>query len=158
MVVDGRVVRASYAKNRYEKPQVRARSTPQPSSPRNAPSKTVYIANLPFAAEEDDLEELLRPYGNIEGMSLVTRNDGTRTGTAFIKYEDLSAAEAVVDDACEHGFSVRGRPIVVDYSLREREQPGRRSPERRPPRPMTPSETDPDAPRTYRPGRLLAAS
>ena len=59
-------------------------------------SKRIYVGNLPFTANEDELRELFSQHGTVESVSLVTdRDTGRPRGFGFVEMEDEGAAKAI---------------------------------------------------------------
>eukprot|EP00978_Attheya_sp_CCMP212_P000438 scaffold877_cov57-Attheya_sp.AAC.13 len=95
--------------------------------------QTLFIRNLPFDATRHDLFMLLKPYGRIEGIFIVTdKQTGMNKGTAFCKFQSaehaqkaLEAAESGKDGfvaqkdafADGGGLMLNGRRLLVDLAV-----------------------------------------
>ena len=57
--------------------------------------KKLYVGNLPFSADESELESIFNQYGALESLTIVRdRDTGQPRGFAFVEYKDDAAAEA----------------------------------------------------------------
>lgn len=73
----------------------------------------VCVKGLSFQAYENDVRELFEPFGNIENVKLLTRDDGKSKGIAFVKF----SKKASFNKALElNGTEQFGRNIVVEES------------------------------------------
>merc|ERR1711879_373994 len=74
-------------------------------------SRILYIRNLPYKIENDEMYDIFGKYGAIRQIRI--GNTGETRGTAYVVYEDIYDAKA----ACEHlsGFNVLGRYLIVVY-------------------------------------------
>ncbi|XP_063782760.1 RNA-binding protein 28 [Pseudophryne corroboree] len=85
--------------------------------------KTLFIRNLSFNSEEEDLEELLLRFGNIKYVRIVLHPDTEHSkGCAFVQFVDKAAVEkclaAAKDDSAENGGLVlAGRKLLVDLAV-----------------------------------------
>jgi len=83
---------------------------------RNPPSETLYVGNIPFTAQEDDLRELFHPYGELKSVRVAYRADGTASGFAHIEFAKLTDAKAAIDSATEEPLFLLGRTLRLDYA------------------------------------------
>jgi nucleolin len=74
---------------------------------------TVFVGNLPFDIEEDQLREVLGQAGEIERVRFATAEDGTFKGFAHVQFFDGSHTDGAVQLA---GTDINGRAIRVDYA------------------------------------------
>lgn len=89
--------------------------------------RTLYIGNLAYDAEEQDLDIAFESFGEIEDIKLMRdRETGRSRGFAFITFENEDEAEAAMS---MDGKEVAGRPIRVNHA-KER-QPNKRQPNQR---------------------------
>lgn len=74
-------------------------------------SRFLYVRNLPYKIENDELYDIFGKYGAIRQIRVGNASD-TR-GSAYVVYEDIFDAK----NACEHlsGFNVCGRYLIVTY-------------------------------------------
>ncbi|XP_056429071.1 RNA-binding protein 28 [Hyla sarda] len=91
--------------------------------------KTLFIRNLSFNSEEEDLEELLLKYGNIKYVRIVLHPDTEHSkGCAFVQFVDKESAEkclaAAKDDSENGGLKLAGRKLFMDLAV-SREEAGK---------------------------------
>jgi cold-inducible RNA-binding protein len=85
----------------------------------------IFVGNLPWTAEAQDLEPLFTEFGGVQEVALISdRETGRSRGFAFVTFETPEAAQAAVD-ALE-GSDFMGRPLKVNIA-RPREDRGERS-------------------------------
>uniref|UniRef100_A0A8C5QRC0 RNA binding motif protein 28 n=1 Tax=Leptobrachium leishanense TaxID=445787 RepID=A0A8C5QRC0_9ANUR len=96
--------------------------------------KTLFIRNLSFNSEEEDLEMLLMRFGNLKYARLVLNPDTEHSkGCAFVQFVDKAAADkclaAAKDESENGGLKLDGRKLVValavsrDEAVKLREKP-----------------------------------
>lgn len=77
--------------------------------------RTVFIRNLSFNSEEEDISSVTEQFGQIEYCLLCRDKDtGQSRGTAFVKFVDKSPADACV--AAEN-VVLDSRPLKIDFAL-----------------------------------------
>lgn len=91
--------------------------------------KTLFIRNLSFNSEEEDIEELMLKYGSIKYVRLLLHPDTEHSkGCAFVQFVDKESAEkclAVAKDESENGgLKLAGRKLFVDLAV-TREEAGK---------------------------------
>lgn len=88
-------------------------------------SNRLYIGNLPFSADENQLRALCEQEGrNVSSVSLVTdRETGRPRGFGFVEMANAADAQSCIDSL--NGFDFGGRSLTVNQA-REREARGRR--------------------------------
>ena len=60
---------------------------------------TLYVGNLSFQAEREDLLDLFGPYGEVTQCSLpLDRETGRKRGFAFVELTDAAAEQKAIDD------------------------------------------------------------
>lgn len=94
-------------------------------------AKSIYVGNLPFTANEQQIRDLFSQYGTVQAVKLVSdRDTGRPRGFAFVEME-ASSAEAAIKAL--DGSNFGGRNLKVNEA-KEREQRSERSdrPPRRP--------------------------
>ena len=86
----------------------------------------IYVSNLSFAVEEQDLKEYFTEYGEVSSVKVITDKITNRSrGFAFVEMPDKSAAEKAVQEL--DGASVDGRTIKVSEARPKEERPKRNS-------------------------------
>jgi RNA recognition motif-containing protein len=83
----------------------------------------LYVGNLPFSVEEDELRELFQQNGRtVREVRLVTdRETGRPRGFGFVEMSSQDEADGAIRDL--HGQVFSGRPLTVNEA-RERENGG----------------------------------
>ena len=83
----------------------------------------LYVGNLPFSANEDEIRELFAQKGrSVEEVKLVTdRETGRPRGFGFVEMASSEDAEGAIRDL--DGFNFGGRPLKVN-DARERTSTG----------------------------------
>lgn len=90
-------------------------------SGRPAGCDTVFVGNLPFDVEEDQLIEIFAAAGPVEKVRFGMSDDGSFRGFAHIQFSDGDSTEAALAMA---GTNIGGRDIRVDYAPnKERQAP-----------------------------------
>ncbi|MEM6854373.1 MAG: RNA-binding protein [Planctomycetota bacterium] len=73
----------------------------------------IYVGNLPYAVQEEDLIEYFKQWGPVERATLVfDRETGRPRGFGFVEMDDDSAAAQAIAEA--HGQEFHGRPLTVN--------------------------------------------
>ncbi|KAK4697951.1 hypothetical protein P7C70_g8128, partial [Phenoliferia sp. Uapishka_3] len=100
------------------------------TSPRNAPSGTVWLGNIPWGTTPAYIEDLFSPFGEIRRVSLpVDSETGRGRGIAYVEFDAPTGASEVVKEAFEgKGFEIDGRAVRVDFA----EEKSSRDNDRRP--------------------------
>ncbi len=74
---------------------------------------SIFVGNLPFRAEQEDVVELFAPFGEVANCALpLERDTGRKRGFAFIEMAD-EAAEAAAIEALQ-GAEMMGRPLRIN--------------------------------------------
>ncbi len=74
---------------------------------------SIFVGNLPFRAEQEDVIELFAPFGEVANCALpLERDTGRKRGFAFIEMAD-EAAEAAAIEALQ-GAEMMGRPLRIN--------------------------------------------
>ncbi len=74
---------------------------------------SIFVGNLPFRAEQEDVIELFAPFGEVANCALpLERDTGRKRGFAFIEMAD-EAAEASAIEALQ-GAELMGRPLRIN--------------------------------------------
>ncbi len=74
---------------------------------------SIFVGNLPFRAEREDVVQMFSPYGEVLNCSLpLERDTGRKRGFAFIEMAD----EAIESTAIEglQGTELMGRPLRIN--------------------------------------------
>ncbi|MDR2892346.1 MAG: RNA-binding protein [Deltaproteobacteria bacterium] len=75
-------------------------------------SKSLYVGNLPWSANEEEIQSLFAPHGNVLSVKLISdRETGRARGFGFVEMDDADAANAV---QALDGTSFGGRTLRVN--------------------------------------------
>lgn len=77
--------------------------------------RSVFLRNLPFDASQEDLEELVKPYGRAIKVSIVKNEVGVSKGVAFVEFASKDEADRVVVHTKE--LSLNGRAVFARTAL-----------------------------------------
>jgi len=73
----------------------------------------IYVGNLPYSTQEDDLVEHFSQWGEVERVTLVfDRETGRPRGFGFVEMIEPAAAQKAIEEA--HGENFHGRPLTVN--------------------------------------------
>ncbi len=74
---------------------------------------SIFVGNLPFRAEREDVLQLFSPFGEITNCSLpLERDTGRKRGFAFIEMADESLESTVIESL--QGTEMMGRPLRIN--------------------------------------------
>ncbi|KAI9677990.1 MAG: hypothetical protein M1817_005934 [Caeruleum heppii] len=78
------------------------------------PSPTVYIGNLFFNVNENDLKEQMSKFGTVDSCKIVFDRRGLSKGIAFVQYTDQASADRAIEQM--HNQVYEGRQLAVQYA------------------------------------------
>ena len=74
---------------------------------------SIFVGNLPFRAEREDVEQLFAPFGEVSNCSLpLERDTGRKRGFAFVEMADEAIESAAIDGL--QGTELMGRPLRIN--------------------------------------------
>ncbi len=74
---------------------------------------SIFVGNLPFRAEREDILELFTPFGEVMNCSLpLERDTGRKRGFAFVEMADESIESTAIDGL--QGTELMGRPLRIN--------------------------------------------
>ena len=74
---------------------------------------SIFVGNLPFRAEREDVSQLFAPFGEVLNCSLpLERDTGRKRGFAFIEMADESIESKAIDGL--QGTELMGRPLRIN--------------------------------------------
>ena len=74
---------------------------------------SIFVGNLPFRAEREDVIELFAPFGEVTNCSLpLERDTGRKRGFAFIEMADETLESTVIESL--QGSEMMGRPLRIN--------------------------------------------
>jgi len=73
---------------------------------------SIFVGNLPFRAEREDVIQLFAPFGEVSNCSLpLERDTGRKRGFAFIEMADEAIESKAIDGL--QGTELMGRPLRI---------------------------------------------
>ena len=83
----------------------------------------IYVGNLPFSTNEQELRSMFEAHGAVTNASVVSdRDTGRSRGFGFVEMADAAQANAAI--TALNGFSVGGRALVVNEARPREERSG----------------------------------
>ncbi|MFM7549225.1 MAG: RNA recognition motif domain-containing protein [Cyanobacteriota bacterium] len=74
---------------------------------------SIFVGNLPFRAEQEDVAELFAPYGEVANCSLpLERDTGRKRGFAFVEMADPGLEDRAIEAL--QGAELMGRPLRIN--------------------------------------------
>ena len=74
---------------------------------------SIFVGNLPFRAEREDVIQLFAPFGEVVNCSLpLERDTGRKRGFAFIEMADEGIESTAIDGL--QGTELMGRPLRIN--------------------------------------------
>ena len=74
---------------------------------------SIFVGNLPFRAEREDVTQLFSPFGEVLNCSLpLERDTGRKRGFAFIEMADEAIELTAIDGL--QGTELMGRPLRIN--------------------------------------------
>jgi RNA recognition motif-containing protein len=74
---------------------------------------SIFVGNLPFRAEQEDVIELFAPYGDVANCSLpLERDTGRKRGFAFVELANPELETKAIDGL--QGAELMGRPLRIN--------------------------------------------
>ena len=74
---------------------------------------SIFVGNLPFRAEREDVLQLFAPFGEVLNCSLpLERDTGRKRGFAFVEMADESIESTAIDGL--QGTELMGRPLRIN--------------------------------------------
>jgi cold-inducible RNA-binding protein len=85
-------------------------------------AKRIYVGNLPFSADEEQVRALFEQYGNVISVAMITdRETGRFRGFCFVEMEDDDADAAI---EAMNGYDMGGRALRVNEAQPREERRG----------------------------------
>ncbi|EDY38266.1 RNA-binding region RNP-1 [Cyanobium sp. PCC 7001] len=74
---------------------------------------SIFVGNLPFRAEQEDVAELFAPFGEVVSCALpLERDTGRKRGFAFVEMADPEAESRAIEAL--QGSELMGRPLRIN--------------------------------------------
>lgn len=75
----------------------------------------IYVGNLSYGVDDDQLKEQFEEFGNVSSAKVITdRQSGRSKGFGFVEMDDDSEAQAAIDEL--DGLELDGRTIKVNQA------------------------------------------
>jgi cold-inducible RNA-binding protein len=85
--------------------------------------KNLFVGNLPFSANEDELRDMFSAYGEVQQVRIMTdRDTGRSRGFAFVEMTDDEAAEKAITNL--NGKELGGRALTINEARPKPERRG----------------------------------
>lgn len=69
--------------------------------------KTIYVGGLPLSAKTEEVMALFSPFGDVDSVTLMKKDNGDPRGFGFVVMEDVEAMKAVDElDGVEFGGEI----------------------------------------------------
>jgi hypothetical protein len=95
----------------------KAFSTDSSSLKANPPvSNTLFVANLPWSADEPEIEALFTSYGEVKRVSIGRDPSGRARGFCHIEFHTTEASEKAMAAHANEPFSMGPRMLRLDYA------------------------------------------
>ena len=79
----------------------------------NKESRSVFVGNIPYDADENQIRHMFSEVGHVRSFRLVTdRDSGMPKGFGFIEYGDVQTAQSAVRNL--QGREINGRKLRID--------------------------------------------
>ncbi|QPN60792.1 RNA-binding protein [Synechococcus sp. CBW1002] len=74
---------------------------------------SIFVGNLPFRAEQEDVAELFAPFGEVSSCALpLERDSGRKRGFAFVEMADEETEARAIEGL--QGAELMGRPLRIN--------------------------------------------
>lgn len=84
----------------------------------------IYVSNLSFDVQDEDLREFFTPYGEVTSAKIITdRESGRSRGFGFVEMSDDAASKKAIAELNE--ATVEGRTIKVMEAKPKEDRPAR---------------------------------
>jgi len=84
----------------------------------NAPqvnNKKLYVGNLPYSTNQDELQNMFSPFGQVTSATIITdRMSGRSKGFGFVEFANEEDAAKATEAL--HGSDMGGRPLQVNVA------------------------------------------
>jgi len=88
----------------------------------NGPTNSIFIGNIPYDGQEEEIKELFNKVGDVTSVRLVCDKDTKQPkGYAFCDFIDSASVETAISQM--NNVEYRGRRLRVDYAERELNMP-----------------------------------
>ena len=79
----------------------------------------IYVGNLDFKVNENELQEVFEEYGNVSSTKIITdKMNGRSKGFGFISMEDENEGKKAIEEL--NGTSIKDKEMVVNEARPKR--------------------------------------
>ncbi|CAK5270905.1 unnamed protein product [Mycena citricolor] len=104
--------------------QSRAPRTPStPRSSTNSPSNVLWVGNIPYGAEEQDLRSKFEPFGSLRSVRIAMGPNGEARGFAHVEFMREQDAVTALEDLREEPMFMMDRNLRVDFAPQRKQAP-----------------------------------
>lgn len=84
----------------------------------------IYVSNLGFNVQNEDLKELFTPYGEVTSAKIISdRETGQSRGFGFVEMTDNAAAKKAISELDQ--TTIQGRAVKVTEARPKEDRPAR---------------------------------
>jgi RNA recognition motif-containing protein len=84
----------------------------------------IYVSNLSFNVQDEDLKDFFAPYGEVTSAKVITdRETGRSRGFGFVEMADEAASKKAITEL--NGATVENRTINVSVAKEKEDRPSR---------------------------------
>ena len=84
----------------------------------------IYVGNLPYSIDRDQLREIFAQYGEVRAARIVTeRETGKSKGYGFVDMDNNEEANAAI--AALNGTDIGGRKVIINEARPREDRPAR---------------------------------
>ncbi|KAK9461483.1 uncharacterized protein V1516DRAFT_624548 [Lipomyces oligophaga] len=113
--IDGRPVNLDLSTQRPDNSNNRSNRAEQYGDKVSEPSDTLFLGNLSFNVERDELFELFGAHGNVINVRLPTNPETEQLkGFGYVQFSSIDEAKSALDAL--NGASIAGRSVRLDFS------------------------------------------
>ncbi|KAL7714298.1 hypothetical protein QTN25_008198 [Entamoeba marina] len=94
------------------------KSSPEFIPVEDAPIHSVFVKNIPYSWERDDLFNYFESYGPIKTRVITSMEDGRSRGFGYLDFDDKTIADKVINEM--NGSDVEGRALYLDHAESKR--------------------------------------
>jgi len=82
-----------------------------------APTKTLFVGNIPYTCDDPDIREIFSPFGQITEIRILRdRRSANHKGCAHVEFQDIESATTVFESGKEEPFFMVNRTLFLDYA------------------------------------------
>ena len=82
----------------------------------------IYVANIPYKASEDELQELFEQHGDVSSARIITDKETNRSrGFGFVEMTDSESAKQAIEEL--NGYNFLGKDLIVNEARPKTDSP-----------------------------------